>query len=53
MKNVTKYWSNSWFANCQIVSEERLQEVPHINYALRLSFERLKVLVNRKLLDYQ
>ena len=53
MENVTKHWSNSWIGNCEIVSEERLQQIPHINYVLRLSFNRWKILVNRKLLDYQ
>ena len=53
MEKVTKHWSNSWIGNWQIVSEERLQQVPHINCVLRRSFERLKILVNQKLLDYQ
>ena len=47
MGNVTKSWSNSWLENCQIASEERLIQVPHINYVLRLSFKRSKILVNR------
>ena len=50
---IWKYWSNSWLGNCQIVSEEHLQQVPHINYVLQLCFRRLKILVNWKLLDFQ
>ena len=55
MENVTKHWSNSWLGNCEIVSEERLQQVPHINYLLRLSFERLKswLIKNYWITNYQ
>lgn len=29
MENVTKPWSYSSLGNCQVVSEERFQQVPH------------------------
>ena len=52
-KNVIKHWSNSWLGNCQIVSEECLQQLLQINYVSRESLEWLKILVNQKLMDDQ
>ena len=31
MENITQPWSNSCLGNHQVVSEEHLQQVPHIN----------------------
>ena len=53
MENVTKSWSNLWIGKRQVVSEERLQEVPHIKLIFKTKFHEVKNLIYRKLLDWQ
>ena len=51
MENLTKPRSHFWLGNREVVSEERLQQVPYIKLIFKTKFYEVKNLINQKLLD--